>query len=134
MSYAKNATTRVTYFLGPEAAAGGAKALLGLDAYVLTEEGIVHALESRLAMIRRHPEARTPEADEVCLALHAAAAQMLDVLSRKKAVEKGDSDENQSKYPLHEKPKQFELEQDAIMTLARYGGWNRRSKRPVGFC
>ncbi|HZW09117.1 MAG TPA: hypothetical protein VFF69_04370 [Phycisphaerales bacterium] len=115
----------VERFLGAEAAAGGVHALLGL-ADGEGSEGIIAALDRRLTTLDRHPQGRTPEADEVRLALHAAAAQLLDRSARSGAgpALSGGARARQS-------PQAFrrQLEQDAIVTLARYGGWNRRSLR-----
>ncbi len=127
MNSSQQSRKRIIRFLGQDAAAGGPFALLGLDDSVLTEESIVHGLESRLAMVRRHPQARTPEADEVCLALHAAAAQLLDALARKNARDTTARSARQQTPATRRKPQRYELEQDAILTLARYGGWNRNS-------
>lgn len=114
----------VERFLGPEAAAGGMHALLGLSARAHERGTIVRALERQLTRVDGHPQSRTPEADEVRLALHAAAAQLVhqaayrerSVLSRTGVVA-----------VPRARDRLIELEQDALLTLARYGGWNRRS-------
>mgnify|MGYP006266702671 CR=1 FL=1 len=66
----------VTRFLGSDAAAGGPRALLGLGQRELTREVIDGALRERLATLDAHPGRRTPSADEVRMALFAAAAQL----------------------------------------------------------
>ncbi len=52
--------------------------LLGLLPEVCTPAQIESALQRHLDIVAAHPECDTPEADEVRLALHAAAAQLLD--------------------------------------------------------
>lgn len=116
----------VERFLGPDAAAGGLFALLGVSADELSDEMIIGALGNRLTQVDQHAQGRTPEADEVRLALHAAAAQLLDHAARKQA------DGSPVRVPKDKSSRQnrtLRLEQDAIITLARYGGWNRRSLR-----
>lgn len=70
-------------FLGAEESAGGPFALLGLDAGVGDAAMIGAALESQLRRVDRHPQGKTPAGDEVRLALHAAAAQLLDPAVRR---------------------------------------------------
>lgn len=67
----------VTVFLG-EAATRGPLALLGLSIDRLAEEDVLAALDRRLSQVNEHSQRDTPAADEVRLALHAAAAQLLD--------------------------------------------------------
>lgn len=63
--------------LGPEAE-GSALALLGLSPAECTPQRVEVALQRQLDRVAAHPEGETPEADEVRLALHAAAAQLSD--------------------------------------------------------
>jgi hypothetical protein len=56
----------------------GAIELLGLSPEECTHARVEAALERQLDRVDAHPEAHTPEADEARLALHAAAAQLLD--------------------------------------------------------
>lgn len=65
-------------FLGAYESADGPFALLGLSPEDCTEPRIAAALERQLARISRHPQATTPEAEEVRLVLHVAAAQLRD--------------------------------------------------------
>lgn len=77
----------VVRFLGEPATFNGPFGLLALDPADATPERIVQALERRLTRVAAHAEARTPAADEVRLALHAAAAQLLDARVRARLVE-----------------------------------------------
>ena len=52
--------------------------LLGLSLPECTAARIESSLERQLERVDQHPESDTPEADEVRLALHTAAAQLLD--------------------------------------------------------
>lgn len=56
----------------------GPFALLNLSVGECSEADVVRALEHRLGQLAAHPHGFTPQADEVRLALHAAAAQLLD--------------------------------------------------------
>jgi len=116
----------VERFLGPAAGAGGMHALLGVPEAGCTDDQIIAALDRCLTRIDGHPQARTPEADEVRLALHAAAAQLLDRVARRRGPGPVARPPRRAVPPQH---RLLRLEQDAIITLARYGGWNRRSLR-----
>lgn len=71
-------------FLGPELDdASGPLALLRLPIAECTPSRIEAALQRQLDRVDAHPESATPEADEVRLALHTAAAQLLDPAVRK---------------------------------------------------
>ncbi len=67
----------VELLLGPDAATAGPWSLLGLEPGAVTDRQVALALERRLAHVNRHPLGGTPEADDVRLALHTAAAQVL---------------------------------------------------------
>src|ERR1051326_5005477 len=73
----------VIRFLGQEEASGGPFALLGLSPQSCTDELVLSALDRQIERIDHHAECDTPEADEVRLALHAAAAQLLDPIVRR---------------------------------------------------
>lgn len=62
--------------LGKGVDAGDPASLLALDAQPASDEAIDRALRARLGEVAMHPEASTPSADEVRLALHVAAAQL----------------------------------------------------------
>lgn len=70
-------TSPVPRYLGPSAE-GGPLELLGLTVSECTPTRIEAALQTQLDRVDAHPESATPEADDVRLALHTAAAQLLD--------------------------------------------------------
>jgi len=65
-------------FLGASALDLGPFGLLGLDPRSCTGDAVEAALQQQLDRLGAHAEGDTPEADEVRLALHAGAAQLLD--------------------------------------------------------
>lgn len=133
----------VERFLGPEEAAGGPFALLALNPTALTDDLILSALDRQIERVNRHPECDTPEADEVRLALHAAAAQLLDPIVRRHLIAKWSGTPAAppprpapaaSPAPIPATPRRSDtseklLEADAILALALYGGWNHRAMR-----
>ncbi|MBL9030864.1 MAG: hypothetical protein JNM80_04055 [Phycisphaerae bacterium] len=113
-------------FLGRAEAAGGPFALLGLHPDAVSDELVLAALDRQIERVSAHPERDTPEADEVRLALHAVAAQLLDPVVRRHLVARWggtDAPAEPARTPARA------LEHDAILALALFGGWNRRSMR-----
>lgn len=78
MSVRSQASSPITMFLGSEAGKGGPFALLGLPHELRTDEQVYCATNHRLAQVDQHRHRSTPDADEVRLAIHAAASQLLD--------------------------------------------------------
>ena len=68
----------IVRFLGTTDEHPSALELLGVDADRCSPAEVRAALDERLRRVSRHPESATAEADEVRLALHSAAAQLLD--------------------------------------------------------
>lgn len=68
----------IVRFLGEAAGKGGPFALLGLAHAVEDASEIRKAQHRRLRQVDYHPHRATPDADEVRLAIHAAATQLLD--------------------------------------------------------
>lgn len=126
-----NRSSSVAHFLGAEAARGGPFALLGIEPDRSDHGSVIGALERRLAQVNGHPHSETPQADEVRLALHAAAAQLLDPVVRRHMLERwgqgGTSDASQVSPAISSES--LALERDAILMLAMHGGWNRESLR-----
>lgn len=75
-------------FLGSAESSGGPFALLGLVPGDCDDDAVLNALDQQIERVAAHPECDTPEADEVRLALHAAAAQLLDPVVRRHLVAK----------------------------------------------
>ncbi|MDX2147741.1 MAG: hypothetical protein SFZ23_09495 [Planctomycetota bacterium] len=65
-------------FLGVRTLEAGPFSVLGLDPLMTQDADVLSALQARLGVVSAHPLSQTPEADEVRLALHAAAAQLLN--------------------------------------------------------
>lgn len=100
---------------------------------------VIAALQRQLDRVDRHPQRDTPEADEVRLALHAAAAQLLDpaVQQRLRARWAGAAPSGQ--LPRSEAATALEspadalvaMERDIVLVLGTSGGWNARALRRV---
>ncbi|XVJ59934.1 MAG: hypothetical protein HEQ23_11245 [Tepidisphaera sp.] len=125
----------VQRFLGADRASGSPFDLLGVPPDDVTPQGVIAALESRLAEVDGHPECRTPAADEVRLALHATAAQLLDPVVRATLAETWahasvGAWKSQPALPPSMRaatPGRIALEGDAVLAIAMEGGWNARS-------
>ncbi len=124
-------SANVAHFLGAEAARGGPFALLGIDPAHSDHASVICALERRLAQVNTHPHSETPQADEVRLALHAAAAQLLDPVVRRHMLERWGTAHTEASQDLTPQisDESLALERDAILMLAMHGGWNRESLR-----
>lgn len=140
-SSSKNRATRVRpveRFLGAPEAAGGPFALLGLIPAEINDEAVLVSLEHQLERINTHAHCDTPEADEVRLALHAAAAQLLDPVVRRHLVARwtgaaaprtaAPASRPSLVFPSPSVDAMRMLEHDAILTLGVLG-WNQRSLR-----
>lgn len=130
-----NESGLVTKFLGAQAAAGGPFSLLGIDAADASDEAVLLGLRDRLEQASRHPEGATPEADEIRLALHAAAAQLLDPRTRESMIERwggnqerGQTDRQSARYIDESERQIMLLQHDAVMAIAACGGWNERAR------
>ena len=86
MSASSERASPVEKFLGAQAASGGPFALLGVRPDDCEEDRVLVALNARLDTLSRHPHRDTPEGGEVVLALHAAAAQLLDPSMRRRLI------------------------------------------------
>lgn len=141
----------IARFLGEEEAAGGPFALLGVSPRACTDELVLSGLDRQVERVNLHAECDTPEADEVRLALHAAAAQLLDPVVRRHLIMRWGGvtplrpaapamsgkapaapvNVTRPTQPVAAKPMMSSrlLEADAILTLGLFGGWNQRSLR-----
>lgn len=109
----------IARFLGADAARGGPHALLGLAQGVLSQSEILSARDRQMLRVDQHAESLTPAGDEVRLALHAAAAQLLNPAVREHLRVRGVAEQRRAAM--------MGLEHDVVMTLGVYGGWTRRS-------
>ncbi|MCH7791968.1 MAG: hypothetical protein IID31_06780 [Planctomycetes bacterium] len=131
----------IARMLGEHCALGGPFALLCITPETCDDDSIIASLDAQLTQLASHTECDTPEADEVRLALHAAAAQLLDTKVRRHlianwreshaAVATAPTGAPPAGRPVPRSPgrtrAQLALEHDAILTLGLYGGWNKRS-------
>ncbi len=142
-------------FLGVDAARGGPFALLGLEPSAADDAAILDARDRRMRQIDEHPLAETPEADEVRLSLYASAAQLLNPSVRARLAEswgvpgsrpaprpvpdpradsaptRGVGTGADAVRPGGPSTRERLLEHDAILALAMFGGWNKRSLRRI---
>lgn len=109
-----SATDPARRLLGFETSPDDPHSLLGLPPGDHEPEAVIEALRTRVTQVADHPEANTLEADEVRLALHAAAARLLD------PAWKGGT--RPGAMPAS-------IEASIARTLAMAGGWNKDSMR-----
>lgn len=127
-------TRPVERFLGAPHASGGPFALLGLTPQQSGDDFVLGALDRQLERVNSHAQCDTPEADEVRLALHAAAAQLLDPVVRRHLVARWTGAvpmpavSAPAPAPAQKSDGMRLLEHDAILTLGLLG-WNQRSLR-----
>ncbi len=106
-------------FLGRHAASGGPFALLSLAPEDCTEELVLLQLDRQLARVAAHQDAATPDAEEIRMALHAAAARLLErsgPVARALHVATPDHSAGQ-----------VAMQHAILSTLAQFGGWNSGS-------
>lgn len=132
----------LSHFLGNGALQAGPFSMLGIGHADAPAEVVMEALQRRLGQLDAHPESSTPQADEVRLALHAAAAQLVDPHVRRLMAERWGVKPGWTPAArgaaLSEAPvrsaspsaaERLALERDAVLALAMHGGWNRRALR-----
>jgi hypothetical protein len=120
--------------------------LLGLPHAPAEESVVLAALGARMADIADHRRSQTPEANEMRLALHAAAAQLLDpqlqelllhsqstsTSAPQPAEETRPAQErNQSKKQFDSSPNEDHIRHDLLLVVAANGGWNSSAMRRV---
>lgn len=116
-------------------------AMLGLPRERADDATVLQALGKRMSEIARHARSQTPEANEIRLALHAAAAQLLDpqlqdlLLSQPATRPLAPPSPliSAAPAPVHpETPAESEphpLMHDVLLVVAASGGWNGRAMR-----
>jgi hypothetical protein len=114
--------------LGLGASVDDPLSLLGLSAEKVSEAGIIASLQRQLTRIAASPDALTPEADEVRLALHAAAARLLDPNTRRQIMSQGGAPATTLD---QSNPAELPIEAAMLMTMGAHGGWNKQSMHKV---
>jgi len=132
----------VAEFLGSEAAIGGPFAVLGLKYAPIDQAMILRACQLRLGRINEHRRSQTPAADEVRLAVHAAASQLLDPELREELAKHWPEGIGGDVGLVGDSPKAWRVEptsrldervkQQAMTLLGACGGWNDRSRKRLG--
>ena len=131
----------IAEYLGSEATAGGPFALLGLR-YEPIDEGIIfEACQVRLGQINGHRRSQTPDADEVRLAVHAAASQLLDSSLREELAKHWPEGAGEIQ-SMSNAPEAWKVEESAgldeeirnqvLRLVGACGGWNARSRKRLG--
>jgi len=121
-----NTPNPIQRFLGLVRATDSPFELLGVTPTACDVQTIHAALARRLDRLANHPEAMSHEAGEVRLALHAAAAQLLDPMVREKLAAL-ESSHNGS--PRADPSSHVGFQELAKRVLARSGGWGKESQR-----
>jgi hypothetical protein len=131
----------VQMILGDEAATGGPWKLLGLEHGSGDERAIAAALDARLGAVNRHPLGGIPEADEVRLALHTAAAQLMHPevranllrghLGQDSAAPGGANNASQESHVQGSSIHDSTEIDPVLMAIAMNGGLNDRSLRRI---
>jgi len=120
-------------------------ALLGLPHAYADESVVLSALGARMSEIADHRRSQTPEANEMRLALHAAAAQLLDPqlqelllhaqstpISESQPVEKQQNTKSEEPPPQPQSnPIADHITHDLLLVVASNGGWNKTAMRRI---
>lgn len=125
-------------FLGAPDGAESPFDLLGLRPDQCDDRAIREALASRLERVARHPQGAGAEAEEVRLALHAAAAQLAEPRIRALLSERWRSeprapvaapDNPRAPFTPHRTPAEIAFREAALPLLVRRRGVSRRERR-----
>lgn len=117
--------------LGEDAGTGGPFALLGIGHGTTDPASVRAALRRRLDRLDRHPGRRTPEAEELRLALHAAAAQVLDPGLHAELVRlwpEGSGAHTPAPWRTHLSEVSDTLVRRARLIVGASGGWGPRAR------
>lgn len=122
----------LSQFLGDSAATGDPFDILALERSSLTESEVLAARDRRIHDVDLHPLARTPQADEIRLAIHAAAANLLNphvvesLLTDRPAPPAVTS---VLRAPVPKAARSFE--RDVFAAIGLHGGWGAKAQRHV---
>lgn len=129
-------------FLGADLDERGPFILMGLNPaeHAQADRLVPPLLEARLMRVNGHPQARTPEADQVRLAVHAAAAQLLNPATRIANLKQWHPElapievvtSRQPGTPIGAQPDEpaaipAGMSDETRRVMAMHGGWNRDS-------
>lgn len=126
--------TPIVRFLGDDAGQGGPFALLGLPHSVQSDGEIRKAQQRRLRQVDHHPHRATPDADEVRLAIHSAATQLLDPALREQLIHRWPEGTPVDVPPAWRPKHAMKRLSPAFLRRARHligssGGWNPIARR-----
>lgn len=130
----KSSRAPIIEFLGQDAGVGGPFAILALPHAIISDEQIVLAMKRRLYQIDLHPQRSTPDADEVRLAIHAAASQLRDPALREQLAMRWPQGKSVS-LPSAWKPTEITTKvsdkflKSAKLLIAASGGWNSTARK-----
>lgn len=119
----------VARFLGPGAANSGPFGLLGVEPSRCDDAAVREALRARLLVVDEHPHAATPEADEVRLALHAAAAQLLNPQFRLRLVQQYAPRLAANPALAAAAGRRRSFQEETLLVIGVCGGWNAEARR-----
>ncbi|MGJ8635736.1 MAG: hypothetical protein ACSHX5_02695 [Phycisphaerales bacterium] len=134
-------TEMIREYLGDSAAAGGPFAILGVGHGPLETSMILRACQARLAQINGHRRSQSQDADDVRMAVHAAASQLLDPeLCAELAQHWPEGTDEVGVVGVSPtawrvdagRPVDTRLSQQAIRLVGACGGWNARSRKRLG--
>lgn len=113
-------------FLGKVDPAQGPFGVLGLEVREYSAREINQAVRVRMLQVDRHPQRDSVEADEVRLAIHVSAAQVLDPAIRAAMLDRIRSEGDGADLSVMDDGWISTL---VLQTVARSGGWNANAKQ-----
>lgn len=137
----ERSTEMIREYFGSAAAVGGPFAILGVGHGPLNQSMILRACKARLAQINGHRRSQSQDADDVRMAVHAAASQLLDpdlCAELAKHWPEGTDEDG----VVGESPTAWRVDsgqhidarliQQAMRLVGACGGWNAQSRKRLG--